>query len=372
MKRAAFLIFALVVFAAMAVAVLIRSMTGEDDVANGWGGGGVPVEVSPVETREFVDIVEALGTAGANEGVTITAKVSDTISRINFDSGDYVEEGRILVELASAEEAAGLNEARATLREAEREMTRIRDLTERGVAPQSRQDEVLAVLERARARVSQIEARVADHIIRAPFSGIIGLRHVSPGELVGPGDAIARLDDTSVIKLDFTVPERFLSVLAEGMQVEARTSASEQTFTGEIARIDSRVDPVTRAVTVRALIDNEDGELRPGQLMTVEVRRDERQRPAVPGSAVTRYGNEVFVFVLTQTERGTSVERRLIEPGIRINGMIEVLSGLEVGERIVSEGVHRVSEGMPVTVADEAPASPNGAGSATTSSGGVR
>lgn len=353
MKRAAFLIAVLVVFVAMALAVVVRMLASGGGEQQAWGGRAVPVAAYEVELRDFADIVEALGTAGANESVTITAKVSDTISRINFESGDRVEAGQILVELSDAEEAAGLSEARATAREAEREIARIRDLTERGVAPQSRLDEALAGVERARARVEAIEARVADRIIRAPFSGTVGLREVSLGELVRPGDPIARLDDTSTIKLDFTVPERFLSVLSPGMAVEARTSAfSGQVFSGEIAQIDSRVDPVTRTVIVRALIDNESGDLRPGMLMTVEVRREVRAEPAVPGSAITRYGEDVFVYVVAQGERGSRAMQREIEIGRRSGDMIEVLEGLEPGETIVSEGVHRVRDGAPVEIVE--------------------
>lgn len=353
MKRAAFLIAVIAVFAAMAVAVLLRAVLGGEDTQAGWGGRSVPVSVYEVAPREFADVVEALGTAGSNESVVVTAKVSDTIARINFESGERVEAGHILVELATAEEAAGLSEARATLRETEREIARTRDLTERGVAPQSRLDEALAGLERARARVEAIEARVADRIIRAPFAGTVGLREVSLGQLVRPGDPIARLDDTSVIKLDFTVPERFLSELSAGMEVQARTSAfPDEIFAGEIAQIDSRVDPVTRAVTVRALVDNEDGRLLPGQLMTVEVRRDVRVRPAVPGSAITRYGEDVFVFVVAEVERGTMARQREISIGKREGAMIEVLEGLQPGELVVSEGVHRVRDGMPVEIVE--------------------
>lgn len=353
MKRAAFLIAVLAVFAVMAVAVVVRALLSGGEAGEGWGGQAVPVAVLGVETREFADIVEALGTAGANESVTVTAKVSDTIARINFDSGEAVEAGQILVELSAAEEAAGLSEARATLRETEREIARIRDLTERGVAPQSRLDEALAALERARARVEAIEARVADRIIRAPFAGTVGLREVSPGELVRPGDPIARLDDTRIIKLDFTVPERFLSVLEAGMQVEAATSASpDAVFRGEITQIDTRVDPITRAVTVRAEIDNRDGRLRPGQLMTVQVRRDVRESPAVPGSALLRYGDDVYVFVVREGERGSRAVQREVELGRQSGDLLEVRAGLAPGELVVAEGIHRVRDGAPVVIAE--------------------
>ena len=352
MRRYAFIGFVAVAFGLMAIAVAWRALSeAGGDGGAGWGGRQTPVAVHVVETAQFTDIVEALGTARANESVTVTAKVSDVIARLEFDSGQRVEAGDILVELADAEEAAGLLEARATERETRRDVDRIRDLTERGVAPRSRLDEAIAAAERARARVEAIEARVADRIIRAPFSGVIGLRNVSVGELVRPGDVIAQLDDASIIKLDFTVPERFLSVLEAGQEVAARSSAFPDTvFTGEVDQIDSRVDPATRAVTVRALIDNADGRLRPGMLMTVELRRDRRERPAVPGGAVVRLDAQAFVFVIEDGERGARVARTPVELGRRTEGMIEVLSGVEAGDRIVPEGVHRLSDGAPVAI----------------------
>ena len=356
MRRYAFIGFVAVAFALMSAAVAWRALSdaGDDD-GGGWGGRRTPVAEHVVETVEFTDIVEALGTARANESVTITAKVSDVIARLEFDSGQRVEAGDILVELADAEEAAGLVEARATERETRRDVARIRDLTERGVAPRSRLDEAIAAAERAAARVEAIEARVADRIIRAPFSGVIGLRNVSVGELVRPGDVIAQLDDASVIKLDFTVPERFLSVLEPGQEVAARSSAFPDTvFVGEVDQIDSRVDPATRAVTVRALIDNADGRLRPGMLLTVELRRDRRERPSVPGGAIVRLDEQAFVFRVEDGERGAQAVRTPVELGRRTEGLVEVLSGVEPGERIVAEGVHRLSDGAPVAVQGDA------------------
>ncbi|MGX6648194.1 efflux RND transporter periplasmic adaptor subunit [Maricaulaceae bacterium MS644] len=354
MRRYIFIAFVAVAFAVMALAVTFRALTSGGAESEGWGGGATPVAVYTVETQEFADVVEALGTARANESVTITAKVSDVISRLEFDSGQRVEAGAIMVELADAEEAAGLSEARATLRETTRDVDRIRDLTERGVAPRSRLDEAIGAVERARARVTAIEARVADRIIRAPFTGVVGLRNVSQGELVGPGDIIARLDDTSTIKLDFTVPERFLSVIEPGQSVRARSDAwTDQVFEGDVAMVDSRVNEATRAVTVRALIDNDEGRLRPGMLMTVELRRDERERPAIPGAAIVRLDRSSYVFLVEDGEQGSRVVRRDVELGLRTAGMVEVTGGLQPGDRIIAEGVHRLSDGAPVQVARE-------------------
>ena len=316
MRRAAFLIVVLVVFAIMAGVVLVRELTGSDNAGGGYGGFSTPVAVAEVTDMEFADVVSAIGTARANESVTITAKVSDTISRIAFDSGDRVEAGQILVEQTDREEAAALNEARATLREARQENERFEDLAARGIAPAQRTQETQAELDRATSRVRAVEARMADRIIRAPFTGRVGLRNVSTGELVGPGDVIATLDDDSVIKLDFTVPERFFSALETGLDVRAHSDAyANVSFSGVISEVESRIDPITRSVTVRAEIPNEDGRLRPGMLMTVEVRRGERTHASIPEGALIRVRDDAFVYVIADGEAGTTAQRRPVQVG---------------------------------------------------------
>ncbi|MEE2525092.1 efflux RND transporter periplasmic adaptor subunit [Hyphobacterium sp. HN65] len=357
MRRAATLLVVAGVFIAMTAIVIFRTMTGDNAEEGGGWGGAVTVAAYTVEPSTFADIVEALGTARANETVTVTARVSDTISRVDFDSGQSVEAGDILVELTDTEEAASLAEARATLREARREFDRVDGLIERGIAPRQRLDEARAAVERAVARVNSIEAQLADRIIRAPFSGLVGLREVSVGSLVRPGDPIITLDDTSIIKLDFSVPERFIAALESGLEIAARTSAyPDEIFFGQIAQIDSRIDPITRTVAVRAEINNEDSRLRPGQLMTVEIRRDQRNSPSIPGSAITRYLDTSYVFVIEETGNGTSVRQQTVELGRRNGNYVEVRDGLEIGDMIVAEGVHRVRDRMPVVISERWPA----------------
>lgn len=375
MRKASFLIVVLAVFLGMTAVVAYRTYFTEEEQSGGWGGrgGGMPVMAYHVPEIEFADIVEALGTARANETVVVTARVSDTISRINFESGQRVEAGAILVELTDTEEAADLAEARATLREANADLDRVNDLIERGVVTRQRLDEANAAVARARARVNSIEAQLADRIVRAPFAGVVGLREVSVGGLVRPADPIATLDDTSIVKLDFTVPERFVSAIEPGMPVAATTSAyPDEVFDGAIAQIDSRIDPVTRSVTVRAEIDNADARLRPGQLMGVEIRRDIRTNPAIPGSAIVRFLEDTYVFVIEEGERGTRVRQVSVELGRRSGDHIEVVSGLEAGQDIVGQGVHRVRDGMPVSVTErEGGGEPAGGGASTAGIGGA-
>ena len=360
MRRATFLIVVIAIFVVMAAIVIFREVTGEESGGGGFRGFSMSVATAEVAEREFADVVTALGTARANESVSITAKVSDTISRIGFDSGARVVSGQVLIEQTDREEAAALNEARATRREAQQEQERFRDLAERGIAPSQRVQETQATLDRAVARVGAVEARMADRIIRAPFDGRVGLRNISVGELVGPGDVIATLDDDSIIKLDFTVPERFFAALEAGIPLRARSDAyPDRVFEGVIAEVETRIDPVTRSVVVRAEIPNAEGLLRPGMFMTVEVRRGERVRPAIPEGALIRVSDDAFVYVVVETETGHSVQRRPVEVGLRTSGVLEILGGLEAGEQVVSEGTHRIQPGMPVQIAG-AQAAPGG------------
>ncbi|MGD2134126.1 MAG: efflux RND transporter periplasmic adaptor subunit [Maricaulaceae bacterium] len=362
MSRYAFVIVAGIVgvLLALAAAVKIISNNAEEAQAS-WGQQALPVRVAEVERAQFADIVEALGTARANESVTITSKVTDVISRIAFESGDHVHAGDVLAELADAEEAATLTEARSTYDEALRERDRYRELESRGVATSQRLDELDSALDRAAARVRSIEARLSDRIVRAPFDGVVGLRNASPGMLVRPGDVIATLDDISVIKLDFTVPERFLAAVEPGAPLEARAAAFEDdVFVGEVDQLDSRVDPITRTATARAIVENPEGRLLPGMLLVVELSRDARESFAVPELAVFLEGEQAYLYVVESGERGAMVVKRAVDAGARRDGLIEIIAGLDPDDLVVQEGTHRLRDGAPVTVVNP----PGGAGAA--------
>jgi membrane fusion protein (multidrug efflux system) len=358
MTRLGFLWVATLV-AVLLVAAAGYKLYGLDQAAQGGGFAPqtTPVAVEAVRQVEFADVVEALGTANANESVSITSKVTETVSRLAYESGEFVRAGDVLAELADAEEAANLTEARSTLEEAQRERARYNELESRGVASPQAIDQLDSSVDRARARVRTIEARLADRIVRAPFDGVVGLRQASPGMLARPGDVIATLDDVSVIKLDFTIPERFLSAVSPGSRLEAQAAAYPgETFFGEVSQIDSRVDPITRTATVRAIVDNADRRLYPGMLMVVGVVRDVRQSLAVPELAVVRQGDEAYVYIVEQGPRGAVAVRRGVTTGARRDGLVEISAGLEEGELVVAKGVHRVRDGAPVTVAGAAPA----------------
>lgn len=307
-----------------------------------------PVIVVPAERSEFVEKIEALGTAQANESVTITAQVTETVRQVNFEDGMRVKRDDILVELTDAEEDAQLDDARIALDEAEKQYRRVANLVKRGLTTQAELDEQRAERDRLKAQAEAIEARLADRLIQAPFDGVLGFRGVSPGALITPGSTITTLDDISVIKLDFPIPETFLGNLQVGQAVIARSSAyPERDFQGLVTSIASRVDPITRAVTVRAQLPNPEGLLKPGKLLTVELIKDRRQALMIPEEALVPLGSRQYVFVV---QDDNTVSRQEIEIGRRRPGAVEVLSGLVEGQRVITEGTNRVSPGSTVTI----------------------
>jgi membrane fusion protein (multidrug efflux system) len=309
----------------------------------------VPVIVAPVRSVPFEDRIEALGTLRANESVALTASVTETVGALHFDDGDRVQAGQVLIEMTSAEEQAQLNEARALVNEADRQLRRVQSLATQGTAAKSLLDERGRESETARARLVAIESRLSDRLIKAPFAGVVGLRNISVGALVEPGDLITTLDDDSVMKLDLSVPSVYLSDLVPGLAVKATTRAfGERTFDGEVRSIDSRVDPVTRSVVVRVLVPNPERILKPGMLMQVTLRKDPRQTLVIPEAALMPLGRQQFVLVAAEEEQGHKAEKRQIRIGSRRPGEVEVLDGLQQGQLVITHGTQRVRPGQAI------------------------
>jgi membrane fusion protein, multidrug efflux system len=313
------------------------------------GGARAPtlVVAEYATMRAIRDEVEAVGTTTANESVTITAKVTDTVSRVRFEDGDSVQQGQVLLELSNREETALLAEAQANLEDARRQLSRLEDLLRQRTVPISQVDEARARFAAAEARHQSVVARLADRTISAPFSGVLGFRRVSEGTLITPGTPIVTLDDLSTIKLDFSLPETYLNLLQVGMQLAARSAAFPgRVFPATVRTIESRVDPVTRAATIRAHIDNADLMLRPGMLLTVRLVTAERQALMVPEDALVQRSNEAFVYTIEEQ----LAQMRQVTHGARHGGWVEIVAGLTPGESVITEGVIKVRPGAPVTV----------------------
>ncbi|SDW44723.1 efflux RND transporter periplasmic adaptor subunit [Thiocapsa roseopersicina] len=311
----------------------------------------VAVLAEEVRSMPLAERVEALGTLKANESVNITANVTETISAIHFDDGQRVKEGDILVELTSVEQHALLDEAQVRVNEAERQYERVKALVAQRAASESLLDERKRDLDTARAVLVAIESRLSDRLIKAPFDGVLGLRNVSRGTLVEPADTITTLDDDSVMKLDFTVPSVFMNDIQPGLRIEARAHTyGDRVFEGVVRGVDSRVDPVTRSIQVRALIPNPERTLKPGLLMRVVLLVDPRNGLVVPEAAILHQGQDHFVQVVVEGEKGLTSERRQVRIGTRKPGLVEVREGLAVGDRVIVHGHLKARPGQPIEI----------------------
>jgi membrane fusion protein (multidrug efflux system) len=310
--------------------------------------GQISVTVALVSRQMLADEVESVGTAQANESVNLTAKVSDTVTAIHFSDGDFVEQGHVLVELTNTAEAARLSEARTAEAEALRQYERLQSLIESNLISQTDLEEARTRWQTTNARLEGVIANMDDRLITAPFSGMLGFRNISEGSLVTPNTVITTLDDVSVIKLDFNIAEVFLAQLEQGATVKASSIVYRGTnFEGVVRNIGSRIDPVTRSVQVRAEIDNSEGKLRPGMLLTVGLVLNEREIIVVPEQAIIPSQGRQFVFVVDEENVVRRVE---VELGRRRPGLAEIVSGVVPGQRVVTQGVAQVRPGQPVRI----------------------
>lgn len=337
--------------------------------ANGPGGRGGPggggdrpatVTTQVVRLQPFSDSLQALGTVRARESVTVTASVSEKVQAVHFDSGESVRAGAPLVTLSGQAEQAALTEAAAAAAEAERLYRRQSELGAQQLIARSQLDAQRATRDAARARVAQVRAQLADRVVRAPFAGVLGLRQVSPGSLVSPGTVITTLDDIGQVYVDFPMPEGQLAQVGAGQRVDGSAAAYPgRTFEGTVQTVDARVDPATRAVTVRGSFANADRALKPGMLVQVRVRRPERQALLVPEISVVQAGSESYVY---RAAAEGVVERVDVELGARSGGRVEVVAGLKSGDRIVVDGVGKLRPGQKIKEggADATPARQGG------------
>jgi membrane fusion protein (multidrug efflux system) len=311
----------------------------------------VPVIVKQAAIDRFVDRVEALGTLRANETIELTATVSEIVTDVHFKDGQRVKAGSILVEMTNEEEHALIEEERSTVAEAVKQYDRLRPLVQRGAASTSLLDQRRREYETAKARLRAIESKLQDRLIMAPFAGVVGLRNISVGALIEPGDVITTLDDDSVMKLDFTVPSIHLASLRTGLPIVATSPAfAGRQFDGTVASINSRIDPVTRAILVRAILPNPERLLKPGLLMQVTLLKNPRDVLVIPEEALIPSGRENHVLVVDRSAEPTLAQRRQVTTGGRRPGEVEIVDGLKDGEFVIVDGTLRARPGQAVTV----------------------
>jgi membrane fusion protein (multidrug efflux system) len=318
-----------------------------EEVQNkGRGGGETPVVVESASQQAFPIVVEALGTAVANESVNISAQRSQTVTKVLFEDGDLVKANQPLLELNNRAEKARLNELNINVTEARRQLDRIKGLAKQSAASEQLLDEQESRVKGLIAQREVAKANLQELVVSAPFAGRLGLRQVSLGSLVRPGDTVTTLDDLSIMKVDFSIAENHFSSVKDGQRIVSTSVAYPgEEFTGEITNIDSRIDPRTRSIQIRAKIPNPDLKLRPGMLLQINLEKRVLNALVVPESAIVPEGDKQFVFVVNGDNKAI---RTIVVLGERKPGWVQILSGIEVGQKVITQGTLRVRDGSSV------------------------
>lgn len=330
----------------------------------GPGGRGAPTEVSltQVQPHTFTDTIDVLGVAKGRQSVTLSAATTQLVDKVRFTPGQQVAQGQVLLELKATEQDAGLAQSQAKALQAEREYGRWKTLSDKGFASKSALDQYEAAWISAKADVAAAKARQGDRVIRAPFAGVVGLSDIAPGALINPGAAIVTLDAIDTIRVDFQIPDAQLASVHEGQAITASVDAYPgEKITGRIAKLDTRIDERTRALTARAEFPNPNRKLKPGMMLRVAVARGTRQTLAAPESALAVQGDSAFVYVITQQGDKTIAEQRPVTTGARQDGFVELKDGVTAGEKLVADGLNKIQPGQAVRLAGQGGHRPGGA-----------
>ena len=323
------------------------------------GGPGGPagppppsVLVGNPQTAPLIDEISAVGSLRSNESVVIQPEITGRVSEIAFSEGETVTRGALLIRLDDSVDRAELQQAQAQLALTKANFDRASDLFKRGNASARARDEALAQLRVAEANAALAQAMLEKTAITAPFDGILGLRHVSPGDYVKPGDKVVNLESIDPVKVDFRIPEIHAAVLKTGQEILVMLDALPgKTFKGVVYAIDPLIDPNGRAVILRATVENTEQTLRPGMFARVRLVLSQRDDAIMlPETAVFPIGDKRFVYKVAD---GKAV-RVEVTTGLRREGRVEIVSGLTLSDEVVLEGNFKLQDGRPLTAVREA------------------
>lgn len=320
-----------------------------------------PEAVTTTVTRldRWTDSLTAIGTAVAIHGVTVSADLPGIVEKITFESGRAASKGSVLAELDVRQEKAQLAAAEAQLELARLNLERARGLLAGGVIAQADYDTILASHTQGIARVGEIRATIERKTIRAPFSGILGIRQASLGQYLAAGDRIVPIESLDPIFVNFSIPQQELGRVRDGATVGVRAqgaAGADHEVAGRVTAVDSVVDEATRTVQVQATVPNPDGRLRPGMFVEVEAHLG-TSTPVIslPASAISfaPYGDSVFVVRSLKGPDGApyrGVEQQFVKLGPSRGDQVAVLSGLEPGLEVVTSGAFKLRTGAAIEV----------------------
>ncbi|EHU9446379.1 efflux RND transporter periplasmic adaptor subunit [Vibrio vulnificus] len=313
-----------------------------------------PVTVTEVKPVDWVPVIEAIGFIEPNQGVTIANETSGVIKQIRFESGTQVKEGQPLVLLDSDVEKANLKSSEAKLPAAEAKYKRYQGLFKKGSISKEAYDEAEANYYSLKADIESLKASIARREIKAPFSGVIGIRNVYLGQYLQAGSDIVRLEDTSVMRLRFTVPQNDISRINLGQEVDIFVDAYPQNpFKGSITAIEPAVNIQSGLIQVQADIPNSHGKLRSGMFARANIILPKLEdQVTLPQTAITftLYGDNVYI--LTEEDGVQRVKQHVVKVGERTGNIAHILDGVKVGDQVVTSGQVRLSNDAKVRVVE--------------------
>jgi len=363
-RRSVYLLIATVVLGGLAALIAWYSFSFKPKMlADVIGGAPQPAQTIAAEaarTDSWQPRISGIGTLTAVDGINITPEVGGVVETIEFDSGQNVKKGDLLVTLNSDTDEAQLRSFEAQLKNAQADLERREGLAKKGYAPKAEIGQLRSQRDSFQADVDRLRAVIAQKKIYAPWEGRLGLREISLGSYVAPGQKIVWLQKIDPIFADFTVTEADYGRIKPGLPVEARFNAwPDQVFTGKVETADPLVSGESRMITVRARIGNPDNKLLPGMYADVLVETGApEQVVTVPQTAVTYslYGDNVFVVVpATKVDPKSkpeelAIERRFVKAGQAREGRVQILSGIKEGEQVVTAGQNKIDQGSKVTI----------------------
>ena len=310
------------------------------------GPSSVTVVTEQVDIHQVNQSLSLIGKLEAEQSVIISSEVSGKVDSIHIKANQEVKQGQVLVLLNDDKAKAAVAEAKAYLKDEQRKLAEFERLVKRNAITQTEIDAQKTNVDIANARLSAENANLKDLHITAPFAGTVGFIDFSRGKMVSAGTELVTLDDLSVMQLDLQIPERYLSKLSEGMEVTAQTSAwGDTVFTGTVVGVDSRINEETLNLRVRIHFDNESRQLKPGMLTAANMNFPAIEAPIIPVQALEYSGTKRFVYVVGEDNKATRTEVFL---GARIGNEVVIDRGIEIGQKIVVQGIVNMRDGVDV------------------------
>src|SRR5437762_5780530 len=316
------------------------------------------VTSAPVKEEDWAPILSAVGSVSAVQGAVLSTDLAGTVAEVKFESGAVAKKGDVLVRLDVSSEEGQLRTAEADLELARQDLGRTRDLAARKVISKAELDAAESKFKQKEGAVDNMRAMVGKKEVRAPFDGQLGIRQVNVGQMINAGQQVVALTALDPVYVDFALPQQELAKLSAGFEVRVHTDAVPgREFKGKLTAVNSTVDTVTRNVTLQATLENPDHALRPGTFAKVEVMLPEKHKAlVVPGSAISYapFGDSVFVIEKKKDPKtgkeSQAIRQQFVRVGEARGDFVSITDGLKPNETVVSTGVFKLRNGMPVTI----------------------